>query len=135
VSSAGDGWEEYDLVFCRPDGRSIDPRQDWKEFKDLLAEAGIDDRRLYDGSRHTAGTILNELGVDMPTIMEILRHTQISQTKRYVKGRSELSRDAMRRVGDAFLPSLEEPAEAPTETATETRARQKARPRLRRRTR
>lgn len=25
------------------------------------------------GSRHTAGTILNELGVDMPTIMEILR--------------------------------------------------------------
>ncbi len=30
----------------------------------------------------------NELGVDMPTIMEILRHTQISQTHRYVQGRS-----------------------------------------------
>jgi integrase len=45
-------------------------------------------KSLYDGSRHTAGTILNELGVDMPTIMEILRHTQISQTRRYVKGRS-----------------------------------------------
>lgn len=45
----------------------------------MLAETGIDDRRLYDGSRHTAGTILNELGVDMPTIMETLRHTQISR--------------------------------------------------------
>jgi hypothetical protein len=31
------------------------------------------------GSRHTAGTPLNELGVDMATIMEMLRHTQISQ--------------------------------------------------------
>ncbi|WP_010044219.1 MULTISPECIES: hypothetical protein [Streptomyces] len=28
-------------------------------FKELLTEAGLDDRRLYDGSRHTAGTILN----------------------------------------------------------------------------
>nr|WP_234443283.1 hypothetical protein [Streptomyces cellulosae] len=34
----------------------------------LSAEAGIDDRRLYDGSRHTVGTILNELGVDMPRL-------------------------------------------------------------------
>lgn len=37
---------------------------------DLLDEAGPSDRRLYDGSRHTAGTILNELGVGMPTITE-----------------------------------------------------------------
>lgn len=78
-----------------------------------------------------AGTILNELGVDMQTIMEILRHTQNSQTKRYVKGRSELSRDAMRLVGDGFLPSPKESTETPTETA----ARQKARVRLRRRVR
>lgn len=92
-------------MFTRPDGCPIDPRDDWEEFKELLAEAGIGDRRLYDGSRHTAGTILNELGVDMPTIMEILRHTQISQTRRYVKGRSHLSKDAMRRMGDAFLPA------------------------------
>lgn len=72
---AGDEWQEHDALFTRPDGRPLDPRADWEEFKDLLAEAGIDDRRLYDGSRHTAGTILNELGVDIPTIMEILRHT------------------------------------------------------------
>ncbi|CAM5559345.1 hypothetical protein SALBM311S_03579 [Streptomyces alboniger] len=83
---AGELWLEHDVVFSRPDGRPLDPRADYEEFKELLREATIDDRRLYDGSRHTAGTFLNELGVDMPTIMEILRHTQISQTRRYVKG-------------------------------------------------
>ncbi len=36
--------------------------------------------------------------------MEILRHTQISQTRRYVKGRSHLSKDAMCRTGNTFMP-------------------------------
>ncbi|MGX8907416.1 tyrosine-type recombinase/integrase [Streptomyces netropsis] len=128
-AAAGESWEEHDAVFTRPDGRPLDPRADWEEFKELLEEAGISDRRLYDGSRHTAGTILNELGVDMPTIMEILRHTQISQTKRYVKGRSALSKDAMRRMGDAFMPR----AEPVTETRTETTGTRAARSRRRRR--
>lgn len=63
--------------------------------------------------------------------MEILRHTQISQTRRYVKGRSHLSKDAMRRMGDAFLPR-QEPR---TETTTETRNRRAERMRRRRRIR
>ncbi|GDY84130.1 hypothetical protein SAVCW2_33290 [Streptomyces avermitilis] len=129
--AAGELRQENDAVFTRPDGRPLDPRADWEEFKELLEEAGISDRRLYDGSRHTAGTILNELGVDMPTIMEILRHTQISQTRRYVKGRSTLSKDAMRRIGDVFLP---EP-EPTTETRTETLDSKAARARRRRRVR
>jgi integrase len=114
-------------VFSRPDGRPLDPRADYEEFRELLKEAGIDDRRLHDGSRHTAGTILNELGVDMPTIMEILRHTQISQTRRYVKGRSHLSKEvaaldgrhdgvqAMRRLGEFFVPPPSTPIPGPTE--------------------
>ncbi len=127
-TAAGDLWQEHDVLFSRPDGRPLDPRQDWQEFKELLEEASISDRRLYDGSRHTAGTILNELGVDMPTIMEILRHTQISQTRRYVKGRSTLSKDAMQRMGDAFIPR---PGPT-TETRTETTASRAARARRRR---
>lgn len=75
--AAGELWEEYDVAFSRPDGRPLDPRADYEEFKELLAEAGIDDRRLYDGSRHTAGTILNELGVDMPTIMDDAAHGRV----------------------------------------------------------
>ncbi|MFI6466896.1 tyrosine-type recombinase/integrase [Streptomyces sp. NPDC050538] len=133
--AAGELWQEHHAVFTRPDGRPIDPRDDWEEFKELLEEAGITDRRLYDGSRHTAGTILNELGVDMPTIMEILRHTQISQTRRYVKGRSHLSKDAMRRMGDHFMPASEPAPEPPTETRTETVDRRAARAQRRRRIR
>lgn len=97
-------------------------------LKELLEEAGIDNRRLYNWSRHTAGTILNQLGVDMPTIMEIPRHTQISQPRRYVKGRSPLSKDAMRRMGDAFMPR----PESATETKAETTSAKAARARRRR---
>ncbi|MFI0000742.1 tyrosine-type recombinase/integrase [Streptomyces globisporus] len=129
---AGEAWQEFDAVFTRPDGRPIDPRDDWEEFKELLEEAGISDRRLYDGSRHTTGTILNELGVDMPTIMEILRHTQISQTRRYVKGRSTLSKDAMHRMGNAFAPG---PSTGPSETRSETPGSRAERSRRRRRIR
>lgn len=84
------------------------------------------------GAATPCGTILNELGVDMPTIMEILRHTQISQTRRYVKGRSHLSKDAMRRMGDAFLPAPQPAPKPPTETRTETADRRAARARRRR---
>lgn len=71
----------------------------------------------------------------MPTIMEILRHTQISQTRRYVKGRSHLSKDAMRRMGDASLPAPEQVPRPATETGTETGDRRAARSRARRRIR
>lgn len=57
----------------------------------------------------------------MPTIMEILRHTQISQTRRYVKGRSHLSKGAMTRMENTFLPRQEATSETRTETAA-TRA-------------
>lgn len=93
-AAAGELWEDHDVVFARPDGRPIDPRDDWEEFKELLAEAGIDDRRPHD-SRHTAGTILNELGVDMRTIMEILGHTQVSMFRRYVHATTPLTQEAM----------------------------------------
>jgi integrase len=128
-ASAGDDvWQDNDLVFCRPDGRPIDPRDDWKEFKELLKEAGIDDRRVHDG-RHSAGTILNELGVDIRTIMEILGHTQLSMTRRYVHATTPLTEEAARRMGDALWPQEK------TETKTETSPSRDARARRRRRLR
>jgi len=129
-AAAGEKWEEHDAVFTRPDGRPLDPRADWEEFKELLEEAGISDRRLYDGSRHTAGTILNELGVDMPTMMEILQHTQISQTRRYLKGRSALSKDAMRHMGEFSVPRAENLAAIKADSV-DTRAARSRRRRIR----
>lgn len=69
----------------------------------------------------------------MPTIMEILRHTQISQTRRYVKGRSHLSKEAMRRMGEFFVPPPSTPIPAPTETRSETADTRAVRARRRRR--
>ncbi|GAA3777712.1 hypothetical protein GCM10023083_12860 [Streptomyces phyllanthi] len=74
----------------------------------------------------------------MPTIMEILRHTQISQTRRYVKGRSHLSKDAMRRMGEFFVPPPSPPSApipGPTETRSETTDTRAARAQRRRRIR
>lgn len=133
-ATAGELCEEHRVVVSRPDGRPLDPHPDWEEFKYLLEEAGIDDRRLHDGSRHTAGTILNELGVDMPTIMEILRHTQISQTRRYVKGRSHLSKEAMHRMGEFFVTSSQ-PTPVDPATRAETVDSKAARSQRRRRIR
>ncbi|WP_405018271.1 site-specific integrase [Kitasatospora sp. NBC_00070] len=126
-AAAGEEWQDHDLVFCRPDGRPIDPHDDWEEFKELLAEAGIEDRRQHDGRRHSAGTLLNELGVDPFTIMEILGHSQISMTRRYVKTTTPTPREAARRMGNALFPR--------TETTTETTNTQEARARRRRRMR
>lgn len=123
-AAAGELWEDHDVLFARADGRPIDPRQDWEEFKELLAEAGISDRRPHD-SRHTAGTILNELGVDIRTIMEILGHTQWSMARRYVHATTPLKVEAARRMGDALWPS--------PSTKTETTPAREARKRQRRR--
>src|SRR5690348_3027297 len=38
---AGSEWREHDLVFAQPDGRPIDPRDDWQEWSDVLEAAGL----------------------------------------------------------------------------------------------
>jgi hypothetical protein len=67
----------------------------------------------------------------MPTIMETLRDTRISQARRYVKGRSTLTRDAMNRIGNVVVPQ----PQPQTETGTETTDTRTARARRRRRIR
>lgn len=98
---AGTLWEEHDLLFSQPNGRPIDPRADWEEFKSLLAEAGIRDTRVHDG-RHTAATLLMEQGADIRTVMEILGHSQMSVTKRYLHVSTPMAQEAMRRVGNVL---------------------------------
>lgn len=130
---AGDKWEEHDLVFCQANGRPIDPRHDWQEFKDLLAEAGLEDRRPHDGNRHTAGTFLNALGVDVPTVMQILRHAQLSMYRRYVHTSSPQAQEAVSRVGTKLWGAPETPEKPETATRTATEDRRAARLKRRRR--
>lgn len=40
MEAAGALWKDHDLVFCQPNGRPIDPRRDWDDWKALLKAAG-----------------------------------------------------------------------------------------------
>lgn len=98
--AAGETWQEWDLLWCAPDGSPIDPHDDWDEWKELLNAAGIKkDARLHD-ARHTAGTLLGEQHVDMHVIQRILGHAQVSTTRIYTDPTDPLTHEAMSRMGD-----------------------------------
>lgn len=101
---AGSFWTEHDLVFCQADGNPIDPRRDWGEWKQLLAAAGVRDARVHD-ARHTAGTILVELGVDIRVVQEFLGHSDLRMTQQYTQVTSALAQDAAARMGRALFGS------------------------------
>lgn len=106
--AAGDAWEEWDLVWCQPNGRPIDPHVDWEDWKALLKAAGITkDARLHD-ARHTCGTLLGEQHVDMHVIQRILGHTQISTTRIYTDPTDPLTRDAVDLIGRTLWPDADE---------------------------
>jgi integrase len=108
-AAAGAAWEDWDLVWCQPNGRPADPHVDWEEWKALLKEAGITkDARLHD-ARHTCGTLLGELHVDMHVIQRILGHAQISTTRIYTDPTDPLTRDAADRMGRALWPEEQPP--------------------------
>ena len=88
-------------MFCQQDGRPIDPRRDWADWKDLLKAAGVRDARVHDG-RHTAATLLIEMGVHVRIVMEILGHSDIRVTQRYTHVASPLAGVAAERMGQAL---------------------------------
>lgn len=99
--AAGSAWEDRDLVFAQANGRPIDPRDDWDDWKALLASAGVRDARVHDG-RHTAATLLIEQGVHVRTVQEILGHSDIRLTQRYTHVASPMAQDGMQRMGRAL---------------------------------
>ena len=107
--AAGARWQDWGLVWCEPDGRPIDPHDDWDEWKALLAEAGITkDARLHD-ARHTSGTLLGEQHVDLHVIQRILGHAQVSTTRIYTDPTDPLTREAVGRIGSALWPDAAQP--------------------------
>ena len=99
-----DTWTEFDLVWCQPNGNPIDTHDDWDEWKALLGEAGIKDVRLHD-ARHTAGTLLGELHVDIHVIQRILGHAQVSTTRIYTDPTDPLTRQAADVIGELLWPA------------------------------
>ncbi|WP_180903824.1 tyrosine-type recombinase/integrase [Nonomuraea indica] len=99
--AAGETRQDWDLVWCMPDGSPIDTG-DWDEWKEILKEADIDkDARVHD-ARHTAATLLLEQGVDIRVVQAVLGHSQLSTTKRYTHITETLATEAAARLGHAL---------------------------------
>jgi len=99
--TAANIWEEFDVVFSQPNGKPVDPRDDWDDWRELLTAAEVRVARIHDG-RHTAGTMLIEQGVHARTVQEILGHSDIRVTQRYTHVASPMAEDGMRRMGAAL---------------------------------
>ncbi|MEW1634486.1 site-specific integrase [Streptomyces sp. NPDC093801] len=72
-------WSEAGPVFATRNGRTVEPRNVYRAFTRVAADAGLRVVRLHD-ARHGCATLLTAAGVAPRVIMEILGHSQISIT-------------------------------------------------------
>lgn len=73
----------HDLVWAHRDGRPIGEKQEWTLWKDLLDAAGLPHVDQY-ATRHTAATLLDELGVPQDVRMQIMGHSSKVAARMYV---------------------------------------------------
>ena len=78
-SKVGPTWEDRNLVFTDLEGGYFNPRYLEKLFPKVLAEAGLPPMRFHD-LRHSAATLLLEMGVSMKVVQEILGHSSYTIT-------------------------------------------------------
>ena len=89
------------LVWTRPDGRPIDPKDDAKAWDQALKDAELPDVPLH-SARHTAATLLLEQGVDAEVIKQLLGHSEVVTTRGYQHVSLELARRAINELGDTL---------------------------------
>jgi integrase len=76
----GTEWEDHGLVFTNTLGRPLHPRNFLlRDFYPLLDRAGLPKMRFHD-LRHSAATLLLELGIHPKVVSEMLGHSQIGIT-------------------------------------------------------
>jgi len=93
---------DHDLVFHHPDGRPIDPKDDYCAWKTLLSSIpGLPPNAVPYSSRHTTATLLRELGISDETRMSILGHSTATAHAGYVHhDQTEDNRAALARLTD-----------------------------------
>ncbi len=76
---ARDRWQENDLIFPSSYGSPMDPRNLYKNFKNLLNRAKLPDIRFHD-LRHTAATLMLQNGIHPKVVQERLGHKDVTLT-------------------------------------------------------
>ncbi|CAM5685603.1 Phage integrase OS=Streptomyces glaucescens OX=1907 GN=int7 PE=4 SV=1 [Streptomyces glaucescens] len=75
----GVSWSETGYIFATRNGRPVEPRNVYRSFTRVAADAGLRVVRLHD-ARHGCATLLTAVGVAPRVIMKSLGHSQISIT-------------------------------------------------------
>jgi len=78
-ASAGERWQENDLIFPTTIGTLLDYKRVTAEFKRILKNAGLPDIRFHD-LRHTSISSLLEMGMPINTVQRRAGHTKASTT-------------------------------------------------------
>jgi integrase len=98
TARGGPSWQGSQCVFTTP----IGPRSDYRQFRKLLARAGVPPVRLHD-LRRTAASLLLAQGVHARVVMEVLGHSQIALTMNTCSHVApEVSREAAARMAQAL---------------------------------
>jgi integrase len=96
--AAGPLWADGGFVFAQPDGRPVDPRADWEQWRDILAAAGIPHGGVH-LMRHSAATIALHEGVALAAIKEQLGHSTVAVTEVYTHVSSAMAHAAAATMG------------------------------------
>lgn len=102
-------WHDEGWLFADAQGRAINPRTDYEEWKRLLRASGIRDGRLHD-ARHTAATVLLILGVTERAVMGTMGWSTTAMAARYQHLVEPVRKDIADRV-DGLLWKSEERAD------------------------
>jgi integrase len=87
------------LIFARPDGKPIRPRDDWQAWRDLLAKADAPTIALH-AARNSAASVMEAAGIPDRLIAQILGHSTVQITHGYQHADHDRIAGAWRQVGD-----------------------------------
>lgn len=89
----------HGLVWHWPDGRPIAPKQEWKLWVELLDMADVPRIDQY-STRHTTGTLLDELGVPEDVRMQIMGHSSKVAHRSYIHVDRTRTRAALAKLAE-----------------------------------
>lgn len=75
----GEDYRDLGMVFCKPDGDYISPREFLRQYQRLLQKAGLERKRFHD-LRHTVASLLINANENPKVIQQLLGHSTISTT-------------------------------------------------------